>query len=791
MKIERIQRIRNYRIFRDFIWPQSGLPDFGRFNLIYGWNRSGKTTLSELFRHLQMKEPIVEGDVQFVFNGNIIHGNSLATVTLPPIRVFNRDTVDRMVFENPDQEFPPIFILGEESGEKQRQFEQLQQDAAKAAADQRDWENKKSRAELACESSCENRAREIKNLLIASGGGPYNNYNKSDFKKMAEELSTITPPVQMLTVEDREKYLTTKSGVPKERVEPLSVQLPDLAWITQHVKQTLDRSVQSRVLEELVADPAVAAWVSQGLPLHTGDRASDKCKFCDQHLPQDRLNQLQAHFNDEFKRFQGDIDALMMAVISAKNRIATIQLPARALLYPHLANEYDEQVRMLKGQSEIVGYYLDALNSALEAKKREPFTALSLPPFLTSANPPAEPPGTLEKIFQAVIYGLASLGAIMGKVAYKRINELICEHNKLTDNFSKEIENARRALEIDEVLKTLPDYRATKKAIEGAENKLHGARKIQQAIEDNMAGLKRAIRNHQKSADDLNKEMAAYLGRDELQFEVRDTGYIIRRNGRPAMHLCESERTAVAFMYFLKSLSDADFDLNTGIVVVDDPVSSLDANSLYSAFGYMKSRTENAGQLFVLTHNFTFFRQVKNWFNYIERLNGRRPDPAKLKHVRFYMLKAPVENDERNARIILLDDLLHKYESEYYYLFRVVYDAAKRQQADALSEYCGLPNIGRRLLETVLAFKQPERSGELYRQLLDVKGFDEAKKTRIIRFVQTYSHSGQISEPEHDLSILAETPEILRDILSLIEHVDPAHFNGMVKSITPPPVSEH
>lgn len=65
VKITRIQRIRGQRVFRDFTWPNDGLPDFGRFNLIYGWNGTGKTTLSGLFRHLQHKEAITEGDVQF------------------------------------------------------------------------------------------------------------------------------------------------------------------------------------------------------------------------------------------------------------------------------------------------------------------------------------------------------------------------------------------------------------------------------------------------------------------------------------------------------------------------------------------------------------------------------------------------------------------------------------------------------------------------------------------------------------------------------------------------------
>ncbi|WP_084197124.1 AAA family ATPase [Solimonas soli] len=46
MKITRFQTIRDYRIFRNFLWPATGLPDFARFNLIYGWNGAGKTTLS-------------------------------------------------------------------------------------------------------------------------------------------------------------------------------------------------------------------------------------------------------------------------------------------------------------------------------------------------------------------------------------------------------------------------------------------------------------------------------------------------------------------------------------------------------------------------------------------------------------------------------------------------------------------------------------------------------------------------------------------------------------------------
>ena len=56
MKVTRITRMSAHRVFRDFTWPAT-LQPFGQFNLIYGWNGSGKTTFSSLFHHLQLVLP--------------------------------------------------------------------------------------------------------------------------------------------------------------------------------------------------------------------------------------------------------------------------------------------------------------------------------------------------------------------------------------------------------------------------------------------------------------------------------------------------------------------------------------------------------------------------------------------------------------------------------------------------------------------------------------------------------------------------------------------------------------
>jgi hypothetical protein len=57
--------------------------------------------------------------------------------------------------------------------------------------------------------------------------------------------------------------------------------------------------------------------------------------------------------------------------------------------------------------------------------------------------------------------------------------------------------------------------------------------------------------------------------------------------------------------------------------------------------------------------------------------------------------------------------------------------------------------------------------------------FDAAKKTRILRFLNTYSHTSGISEPEHDPTMLAETKEVMKLLLEMIQAMDPQHYRGM------------
>jgi wobble nucleotide-excising tRNase len=255
----------------------------------------------------------------------------------------------------------------------------------------------------------------------------------------------------------------------------------------------------------------------------------------------------------------------------------------------------------------------------------------------------------------------------------------------------------------------------------------------------------------------------------------------------PAKALSEGEMTAIALLYFLKSLQDRQFDLANGVVVLDDPVSSLDVNALYLAFGFVRERTQGAGQLIILTHNFTFFRQVRNWFHHVK---GQKKRDLSQRPARFYMLDCLRDGGQRCATICQLDRLLEEYESEYQYLFARIHRAASAPAPAALEESYILPNMARRLLESFLAFRQPSASGELWQKMQGAE-FDEAKKLRILRLLHTHSHSDAVGEPEHDPSLLTEARSVLNDLLEFIEAQDKAHFDAMVKLVEHPPAEEN
>jgi wobble nucleotide-excising tRNase len=598
---------------------------------------------------------------------------------------------------------------------------------------------------------CIDRARVIKDTLRSSGQNPYNNYNKSDFQRDAETMAQAGDgSAHRLSDAEREKLLTQHRAAPKDKVQELRYALPNSDHIVDSLSQLLTTTVVSAAIEALKGDPALAEWTRQGLELHR-DRKAERCLFCEQPLPKERLAALEAHFSTQYEQFMQRLDRLIGELQALSKAAAELRLPNKAELYDDLAAEYQAAEEGLRQALNAAQGFLDAAVQALTEKKRRAFEHVKL--GVRAPQVDAE--------------------------AVEKLNAVIRKHNEACDDFQTRVTEARRKLAEDMITEGLVEFISRRDALQRAEAELQAAQKEVERLDAEIGQLERDIVEHRRPAEELNEDLREYLDHDELRLEVQDTGYTITRSGVPAQTLSEGEMTAIALLYFLKSLQDRQFDLANGVVVLDDPVSSLDANALYLAFGFIRERTKDAGQLIILTHNFTFFRQVRNWFHH---LKGQKKRDLSQRPARFYMLDCLRDGDQRCATICQLDRLLEEYESEYQYLFARVYRAASTAEPATLEQNYMLPNMARRLLESFLAFRQPATSGGLWQKMEGVS-FDTAKKARIIRFLHTHSHSDAVGEPEHDPSLLAEAGAVLKDLLEFIEAQDKAHFDAMVELV--------
>lgn len=756
MKVDCFSRLRGCGVFRDFTWPAE-LLEFGRFNLIYGWNGTGKTTLSRLLRDLELRRSPTMGEATIRIGGRDVGGLAFPQETLP-VRVFNREFINESVFPIGGGDLPPIFFVGKESVEKQKEAERLKGERRKEGAKRDAAREAKQKAERDLDQHCIANARVIKDTLRSPGANRYNNYDKAGYNEDADEMLTGGDvSAHRLTDKEREKLLAQIRATPKQKLSEVSYKLPLLQELADSVSEVLQTTIVSAAIEALKDDASLSEWTRQGLLLHK-KRNAVVCMFCEQPLPTDRLAALEAHFSTEYEHFLRKVDQRITELRAAQESASRLNLPKPAELYEDLADEYSAAEMALREALQVVQGFLGDLNRALGEKKAEPFDRLPLPTHVPVVDP-------------AVIDGL---------------NAVIRKHNQACDDFSSRVSNARKRLALSMITERLDEFVRLRDAVDRTGKELAAAEGELQRLTEEIKRLEREIIEHRQPAGELNEELRKYLGHDELRLEVKETGYSITRNDQPAYNLSEGETTAIALLYFLKSLRDRSFDIKQGVVVLDDPVSSLDANALYLAYGFIRERTQDAGQLFILTHNFTFFRQVRNWFHH---LKGQKKNVVAQRPAHFYMLDCVCDNGQRCTSFCPLDRLLEEYESEYQYLFARIYRAASAPTPAALEDNYILPNMARRLLESFLAFRQPAASGDLWQKMQSV-AFDGAKKLRILRLLHTHSHSDSVGEPEHDPSLLAEAGSVLKDLLEFIEAQDKAHFDAMVWLVNPPTAEE-
>ena len=765
MRITKISRMRNCRVFDDFGWPQDGsLDEFGKFNLIYGWNGSGKSTISEIFRNLERREPHDLGEVRVAIDGRDVWGDQFPHQPSDAlaIKVFNQDFVRANVFPVKSRPMEPIIIVGEHRADAKRRIVELDQEHRELLVARDSIEASLTQSRRLLEQHMRFAAKLIKDAIGEAADSDYRNYNRGDYKARAEQmLSDDDSGVHVLMDDEHDRLMQRQRAALKPQIAEPVWKAPDVASLTAQTTGLLARTVPSEdSIDELVHDSTLEDWVRIGVELHLA-RSDRHCLFCAQDMPQPRMQRLRQHFNDAHSQLIRDIEAILEDLDGARANVD--QVPQRfhvaAKLYDDLVPEYDEAFAAVTGYANQLHDVIQQQSELLMAKKDRVHETILIDRF------PALP----------------SVDATEGIAA------IIRKHNERSAAFTSAVSEARLKIESHMVAIHFAEFAGIAEEIKRSEAEL---RDTTDRVNDNrreVRQLRAEVLDHYVSATQMNRDLRSCLGSAQLQLEVKEQGYTLVRNGvpadGPAAAPSDGEKNVIALLYFLQSLRGQDFNLDRGVVVLDDPVSSLDEHLLHLAAGYIRTQTRGAQQLFVFTHNFSFFRQVRDWFASINTNASRDGNSSKLP-ARFYMLRSSVsEDDLRTSTLTDLDPLLLKYQSDYHYLFSLIHTAAS-QRDSAMADNYALPNVIRRFLEAFLGFKLPGPQTLRDKLNHDSVKLDAAQKARIVSFVHTHSHDDVVDAPQHDPSVLYEAPFVAKHVLDLVKQMDLLHYERLERITT-------
>ncbi|GAA7607755.1 hypothetical protein TH0460_08190 [Helicobacter pylori] len=168
-------------------------------------------------------------------------------------------------------------------------------------------------------------------------------------------------------------------------------------------------------------------------------------------------------------------------------------------------------------------------------------------------------------------------------------------------------------------------------------------------------------------------------------------------NSKAKMILSDGEKTTLAFAYFLARLKlfYKKEDLKNLVVVIDDPISSLDEQRIYNTtclvakinqelVGEALKENEDKAQVFVLTHNHTFMARLINMVG---------------KHARYFQL----ERHQGQLKIVCKNEAVGYFDTFYLLLFKEMYVFAKKEKVqDDFNEAINYGNKVRVLLEGFL-----------------------------------------------------------------------------------------
>lgn len=553
-------------------------------NFFYGKNGSGKTSIG---KHLKDHNP---SDKELC--------------------LFNDDYIKRNIQQYGSM--PGVFTITEEDAEAKKQIDAERQKQKDATAKKDDLLKQKSEAEGALEKFKRNGRKDLRNAIK-----PWTDkYPKIVYRGITSPNSQVEHILNDVVGEDADL---------KELEQRYAVAF-DESVKTYSKLSFLGTFVGSKDQLDLIGTPVISSadtpfakfikkldafdWVRTGHRMYQPN-ADGVCPYCQRPLTDKIKEQIEQCFDETYQEQISVLNRFKIEFEAKKNAIeSTISANSRSEFQ-------SDRVKALQSKCDTLIEKMKNCLSALETKIKEPARIVDF-----------ELPNAL----------IEEINGICAE-----INKEIQQHNDLVAaNDKKKCQEAfwkYIAFKISSLIAAYQKGESTfKKQIKDIEVKIKAEEDKYKAAEVKIRALNTTTSNTDDAKDNINAILKAtgfhgfYLENSE-----EPNTYILKRPGEdgPAKGLSEGERNYIAFLYFYQYVigtNDKAGKQKEKIIVIDDPVSSMDSSTMYMISMYVRNLLKIAynrfdldasddapmfiDQIFVLTHNPYFFKEVT--FDYIK-----------------------------------------------------------------------------------------------------------------------------------------------------------------------------
>lgn len=564
-------------------------------NFIYGNNGAGKTTITRI---IENSNDYLESSLSW---DNDIEYHKL---------VYNRDFVKNNF--NEETKLRGIYTLGEESEEVYKKIEELtlskktmQADIVSQKEQINSYQNelkklKRETVDLFWENYKKKLCDPILELYRGNINSKENFFDKCIKLQYKENTMTYESIIEEYNILYKEK-LVEQDLIENININEISKLINSKILTTQIVENN------NITLYQLINDLKNSSWVEEGLKYL--NNSHNKCPFCQNQLTTEFVEDIYKLYDQKYKNLKNEFYDIKEKIIKFKNNTSVY-------LKEH-SDIIKDSVMILD-----INDFLDTIEEELEKKSSDLKYVCNINKDISS----------IEKLHNLINSENEKI-----KQNNIKINDIENSKTKLISNgwdfirnvSNKDIEkyNQKQITITHEISKILETKKQQEEKLDKVETEIH-------ELENSITGITKSI----GQINDLLKKFN-FTNFSLKENEDNLTYSIIRPNGEDATKtLSEGEFSFISFLYFYNLVFGSRNKRGLQeehILVIDDPVTSMDSNVLYIISTLIRNLIDlcieekrNIKQIFILSHNVYFFKEV----SYSYGFTGKEKTKKKYKY---------------------------------------------------------------------------------------------------------------------------------------------------------------